>query len=479
VLECLVVVDGQRCVRSANRAFYEKFGSSASAAVGRRLSELGAGPWMEPGVERLLAALAAGESSSEGRVEVSGKDAEPSAFLVSAVRLPGGPHIRLSFIDITERELARKALERSEAEFFDVLATAAVGIVITDTSGHIVFANAELGRIFGYAAHELVGQSVDVLVPERFAPGHARLREKYHSESLRRRMGSDRELVGRRKDGSDVAIEVTLSPLARDRGPLVVSFVTDVTEARDGRRKILLYQDKLQQLAFEAALSAEGERRRIANDLHDRVGQALSFAEMRLKSARGSDGAKDAAMDEAIALLARTSEDVRTLVVELSPPILYDLGLEAAVAWLADDLRHRMGIAVEVDSDETPTPLPDTAAGVAFRAVRELLTNVIKHAQVPAARVSIRRSDGRLIIRVEDRGVGFDVDALGLDTDRSRFGLFSVREQLRRLGGTLKIDSIRRHGTCVSLELPLVTNGGGAEGAMDTGVHESAAPVQD
>jgi PAS domain S-box-containing protein len=213
-----------------------------------------------------------------------------------------------------------------------VLATAAVGILITDLTGQILFANAELARIFGYAAHELAGQRVEELVPDSLRAGHARLREKYHAESLRRRMGSDRELVGRRKDGSDVAIEVTLSPLVRNTSRLVVSFVTDVTVAREAQSKILRYQENLQQMAFEASLSAEGERRRIANDLHDRIGQALSFAEMRLKSARGSDTAKDAAMDEAIELLARSSEDVRTLVFELSPPILYDLGLEAAIS---------------------------------------------------------------------------------------------------------------------------------------------------
>ncbi len=475
VVESLVVIDGERRVRSANRAFYEKFGLSAPRVVGCRLQDLGFGPSMGPAMDRLLEALAAGEGSPECRVDVPGRETEPATFLVSAVSLPGGPNIRLSFIDVTDRELARKALERSEAEFFDVLATAAVGILVTNMTGQIMFANAELAQIFGYAAQELIGQSVDRLVPDRLGATHAQLREKYHSVSLRRRMGSDRELVGRRKDGSEVAIEVTLSPLVRKMDRLVVSFVVNVTTARESQRNILQYQEKLQQTAFEAALAAEAERRRIANDLHDRIGQALSFAEMRLKSAKAVDGVDEGAVDEALVLLGRTSEDVRTLQFELSPPILYDLGIEAALSWLADDLGRRSGIAIKVEADELPARLPDAAAGILFRGVRELLTNVIKHAQAPEAHVSLRRSGDGLVVRVEDRGVGFDAESLSLDADRARFGLFSVREQLRRLGGKLTIDSVERRGTCVSIEMPLVSSG--IEGT-DTGRSSSAGSRQ-
>jgi signal transduction histidine kinase len=117
---------------------------------------------------------------------------------------------------------------------------------------------------------------------------------------------------------------------------------------------------------------------------------------------------------------------------------------------------------------------------VVFRAVRELLTNVIKHAQTPAARVSIERSNDRLVIHVEDRGIGFDAEALALDGDRSRFGLFSVREQLRRLGGTLTIDSVEQRGTRVCMELPLQPSGSGAlEGAAGAAGGASPAPSAD
>jgi signal transduction histidine kinase len=180
---------------------------------------------------------------------------------------------------------------------------------------------------------------------------------------------------------------------------------------------------------------------------------------MRLKSARGGDTEKDDAIDQAVGLLAGTSEDVRSLIFELSPPILYDLGLEAALSWLADDLGRRSGITIRISADPSPKPLDDAAAGVIFRAVRELLTNVIKHARVPTADVSLRRTGDRLEIQIEDRGVGFDPQALSLESDRTRFGLFSVREQLRRIGGTLDIDSAERLGTRVTLTLPLDEKG--------------------
>jgi signal transduction histidine kinase len=243
---------------------------------------------------------------------------------------------------------------------------------------------------------------------------------------------------------------------------------------RDQLRQIRDYQEKLRQMAFDAALTEERERRRIAADLHDQIGQALAVAQLELEALRDGS-AEPAALDDAIELLARSSADVRTLLFELSPPILYDLGLGPAISWLAEDFGKRWGLAIEVQAEDDRRPLDELTATLAFRAVRELLSNVLKHAEATRARVTLRRLDQQLSISVEDQGVGFELEPATL-SQASGFGLFSVREQISRLGGTLSIETASGQGTRVRLQLPLMGPRPPAPGDEPASIASTAAP---
>jgi PAS domain S-box-containing protein len=316
-------------------------------------------------------------------------------------------------------------------------------------------------QLFGYTAAELLGQPVSQLMPERLRERHEEQRIAYQADPESRSMAREREVVGIRKDRTEVALQITLTPLTRESGLLVVCFITDLSARRESERRIIDYQEKLRQMSFDAALSDERERRRIAADLHDRIGQSLALSQMKLASMPRT-GSERTAVDEAIELLAQSIVDTRTLIFDLSPPILYELGLKEALSWLAEDLGKRWGMDIELVADDlvvdrSAKPLGDASAALVFRAVKELLTNVLKHARVQAAKVSLRRLDEALEIDVEDQGVGFNSAAAHSDvgTAHGRFGLFSVREQMSRLGGTVEIASDERRGTRVSLRLPL------------------------
>jgi signal transduction histidine kinase len=125
------------------------------------------------------------------------------------------------------------------------------------------------------------------------------------------------------------------------------------------------------------------------------------------------------------------------------------------LAWLAGDLENRHGVTIEVTDDGNDKPLDDMPKSIVFRAIREVVMNVIKHAKVTAASVSLRRDDGHLRVDVEDHGVGFDSDASARGPTTGTFGLLSVREQLRRLGGSLSIRSAPQQGTTVTLLVPM------------------------
>ncbi|MCX5719401.1 MAG: ATP-binding protein [Nitrospirae bacterium] len=147
------------------------------------------------------------------------------------------------------------------------------------------------------------------------------------------------------------------------------------------------------------------------------------------------------------------------MIFELSPPILYELGIEAAVEWLAEQIKEQHNIMVEFEDDNQSKPLDDDIRVLLFQAVRELLVNVVKHSQAHKAKVSVQKDGGNIRIHVEDNGIGFDSSKIYSYSDRTRgFGLFSIRERLDYLGGYFTIASEPGYGTRVTLGAPLKNN---------------------
>jgi two-component system CheB/CheR fusion protein len=451
VRQGLVVLDRDLRVTSANRAFLEAFRLSSGNIEGRLLEELGRPELTSPLVSKFLRELGS-EPTVEGfRLEQGDGPGGGRVFLLNASRIESSELLLLAFEDVTLTEHARTAIQ-----FRDVLAGAAEGVLMVDTAGRIRFVNRAAAAIFGYEGEELLGQSVDLLVPEPLRELHAAHRASYVAAPSPRVMGRSREVFGRRKDGTELPVEITLSAVAQVDGPVVIAFVTDITERRIAEQKIHAYQEELRRMSFDAAVTEERERRRIATELHDRMGQALALAQIKLTSIRGElAGESRSAVDGAVELLEHAIADTRTLIFDLSPPILYDLGLEEALAWLAEDLEKRHGIKIEISDDGSSKPLNDAAKGVVFRAVRELLMNVLKHAKAPAARVSLARADDHCQIEIEDRGAGFDPDATIAREGGGGFGLLSVRSQIARLGGALEVQSAPGRGTVASVRVPL------------------------
>ena len=447
VRDGLMVLDRGLRVQTANRAFQRAFDLAPQNLAGQRLDELGQPELGSRTLRKLLEELREGATAEGFRIEHEDGAEGPRAYLLNARHIEGAGLILLAFEDVTEAERAKADAHRADLRFRDVLTQAKEAILMVDPAGKVVLVNKAAESLFGYETEELVGLSVELLMPEGFRELHPKHRTDYLATPSPRPMGSDRILVGRRKDGTEVPIEVVLSTMTRENGPVVIAFVTDIT--------LRTRQDTLQRIVFDAALTEERERRRMAIELHDRIGQGVALAEIKLTSVRKDLGGESrAAVDGAIEILDQAILDMRTLVFQLSPPILYDLGLKQAVTSLAADLEKRHGVKIDVTDDGAPKPLDDAAKAIAFRTVRELLMNVLKHAGAPAT-VSLRRTGDDLAIDVEDSGVGFDP---GVPTDRTKgsgFGLDSVREQLSNLGGTLRVESAPGKGTHVSVTVPL------------------------
>ena len=218
-------------------------------------------------------------------------------------------------------------------------------------------------------------------------------------------------------------------------------------------------QERLHSVTSQLCLAEERERRRIAVYLHDNISQKLAIAAIKLgqlHEAATAQAALSASLDEVRQLLKQIIQDTKSLTFKISSPILYELGLEAALEWLTEELQDQHGLITFFEDDDQPKPLAEEVRVLLFQAVSELLMNVVKHAKAREVQVAIRRDNGQISISVHDDGVGFDVAAMRSRWGRKDFGfgLFSIRERLRAFGGAMDIRS-SFDGTTVTLRAPL------------------------
>lgn len=228
-------------------------------------------------------------------------------------------------------------------------------------------------------------------------------------------------------------------------------------ELVERNRELEEYQERLRSLTSALALAEERERRRLAMDLHDSIGQDLALAKGKvgLLKATQEAVALSAPLGEIQTLLDQIIQQTRTLTFELSPPILHELGLEVALEWLAEQTQNRHGLDVQIAERGARVALKDDRRIIVFRAVRELLFNVIKHAQAHSIRIDIRREAEMIFVSVKDDGKGFDTSLLAaVDRSDRGFGLFSIQERMDSLGGTIAVDAKVGEGTCVVLAVP-------------------------
>jgi signal transduction histidine kinase len=239
---------------------------------------------------------------------------------------------------------------------------------------------------------------------------------------------------------------------------LLVRAIQYAIERKKLETRMIQYQKQLRTLASELSLAEERERRRIATELHDHIGQNLAISKIKLGLIREATSSTKFAgpLEEIYKLIDQTIRFTRSLTFELSPPVLYEFGFEAAVEWLAERVQDQYNIQVTIENDQKPKPLNDDVRVLLFQAVRELLINVVKHAQSKRALIRITRHGHNINVLVEDYGKGFDASS----TDASAvnpggFGLFNIRERLKHFGGNVVIDSAPGQGTRITLTVPL------------------------
>lgn len=218
------------------------------------------------------------------------------------------------------------------------------------------------------------------------------------------------------------------------------------------------HAEQLRRLANQLTSAEQRERKRLAALLHDHLQQLLVACGMRIGLARSqvnNDELRER-LNDAQLLLHEALSVARELTVELCPPVLSEAGLAAAMRWLGEQFEQKHHFEVLLDIDDAAEPAEEPICTFLFEAARELLFNVVKHAGVPSARLTLERgADNEAVIRVEDSGSGFDEQQLERDGDGEGFGLFSIRERLTALGGSMLVKSAPGSGTSIELRAPM------------------------
>ena len=360
--------------------------------------------------------------------------------------------------DITERKKAEKALQETSDYLQNLIAYANAPIIVWDPHFRITQFNRAFESLTGRKASDVIGKSLELLFPPAVVENTMKL--------IRKTLTGERweviEISIQHIDGSVRTVLWNSATIFAPDGKTAVAIIAqgqDITERKEAEQKLIDYQTQLKSLASQLTLAEERERRRLATKLHDRISQALVVSKIKLDALRKSGRSRksDKALEDVCNSIGQTIQDTRTLTFDLSSPVLYELGFETAVSeWLTNQIQKKHGITVEFEDDGEPKPLDDDVRILLFRDVRELLTNVVKHAQTKKVKVSIRKVGSEIHISVEDDGWGFDTKKVAATAVREGgFGLFSIRERLEQLGGRLEIESAPGCGCKITMTAPL------------------------
>ena len=360
-------------------------------------------------------------------------------------------------LEMQNEELRRLHVEAELARdrYLDLYDFAPVAYLSLNDKGQIVQANLTAATLLGEERKALLTRRFTGLIAAEDC-------DRWHLlfGALQRHGGRQRiELVLRRRDAALVhgqldCVSVNAGPGAHD-GPVYRLSAVDVTERTRANEKLRAYAAQITALTARLLTAQEEERRRIARELHDEMGQALTSALLALGSVAtvASSDADRRSLAAARGLVQQAIKQVRSAWTELRPSTMDGMSLAEALRSLLDQHAQYTRMSVHLHADATQAPILPALGDMLYRVAQEALTNVARHAQASVVTLELTHRDGEVVMRVHDNGKGFDAAAA---QPRQHMGIVGMRERMRLLAGTLTVESIAGHGTTVCATAPAV-----------------------
>jgi PAS domain S-box-containing protein len=405
-----------------------------------------------------------------GRLEFRAqhKDGSWHHFEVFGVNRLDDPNVQaivMNYREITEQKRAEDALRRSEGRFRALVENSYEVVALFDRNGRWIYVSPSVLPLWGYTPGEMLATR---RIAERVHPDEI--------ESVRRSFFTLVDSPGavfrvefraRQKNGSWRNVEaVAVNRLDDPSVGAVVANLRDITERKQAEEELRRAYEEHRSLAARMEKVREEEASRIARELHDQTGQALTAIKIQLQTLAKRPAARELAgeLGEGVDMTEQALEAVRNLTLDLRPSVLDDLGLVAALRSYLDRQSLRAGFAAELSADLPGGRLSRELETACFRVVQEAVTNAARHARARRVRVELRREGDGLLLEIRDDGIGFDVAAARARARGGQsLGILGMEERVSLLGGTFKLDSSASDGTWIRVRLPaLEPHGSGA-----------------
>ncbi|MDO9313559.1 MAG: PAS domain S-box protein [Burkholderiaceae bacterium] len=458
--EAIVIIDEQQRIVLFNPAAQRTFECDEASAIGSELSRFIPERYRQAHLAhvRSFDGPCPAERSMLGRTTVRGLRANgeefPAQVTITRAEVPGDAGPRRYFTalvhDLSREHLLQAEIDTLTGRMHAVFDLAPTAIWVTDGDS-IVYANPVCAELLACPdRHALIGKSIYAMLHPH---SHSRVRQ-HMSEVWEN--NAPVSLVHERLarlDGSHCDVDIAMAALPCHERTVLQMVITDISQRTQERLLLERSRQELRNLSAKLVDLREAERRHIARELHDELGQRLSLIKMELTSlTKAQQRAKEDRISEMLEMVDDTVAAVRRIATDLRPMMLDDLGLSAALEWLTHESERRMGIRIELKLDEQALPTSEPGSITIFRIVQEALTNVARHAHASHVLIEVKRHGDGLALTIEDNGIGF--------SDRSRgkkgsLGLIGIRERVGLLGGDLEIGNAASGGGRIIVTMPM------------------------
>jgi two-component system, NarL family, sensor histidine kinase UhpB len=354
----------------------------------------------------------------------------------------------------TERKRCELALADSEMRYRTIFENTRTATIIIEEDMTIVLANKQFEELTGFSRSDIEGKKTwEEFIPPDDPGKTSGLDPQNGLPSKTPMSGNEFRMVNRHGDILYVIASIAAMPATTRK----VLSLLDITERLEAEKKILANNEMLRTLSSELAMTEERERRRIAVDLHDNIGQTLAMTKIKLNTLLEQESYRGLTHPilEIIEMVDQSIQQTRSLTRELSPSVLYELGLVEALEWLGEQILIQHGLQIVLKNDLTSGKIDKDVQIFLYRSIRELLFNIVKHAKAKEAHITLQKSRGNIRVAVKDSGIGFDISSIDQISKKSGgFGLLSIRERLSYMGGWLEVETRKGWGTRVEMIVP-------------------------
>ena len=441
----LVLLTADGAIVTANRAALQVSGYSIEELEGRPLTRLFPGTSVDTsGLSSRPDSIRMAGSVREIEASLATKGGAQIPVSLAASVMTGADGVALGIVcisrDISERKLAEQALSEAEEKYRSIVENADDAIIVVQDR-RVVYRNRADVELLGQTVSETTERSfLDFVAPE----DRERVAGYYEARQRGEQAPNEYEVTRLVRDGQRMPVEVKPRRIEFNGRPATMVMMRDITRRREAESRIRSLRRQLLRVQEE-------ERRSIAHELHDEIGQELTalkyLLENTMKSARTT---AEVTLAGAVEHVVQLMDRVRDLSLNLRPTVLDDLGLLPALLWLVDrQTGHGIFVTFEHSGIGSRFDLETEIA--VYRVVQEALTNVARHAQTTDVKLAVRSERGAIEVNIEDNGVGFDPDAVSSFVST---GLAGMRERVELLGGDFDVVATPGEGTTIAARLP-------------------------